>query len=335
MRFGLARRQKGGNAMMFTGIYAKAITDYIEFKRSMGYKMRDVEYVFLQFDRMTVEMGIDKIGLTKELSDAWCCRKPNESQGTQYIRAKYISLFSRYLNGLGYDSYIPNVPKLRYSFSAYVFTKEEIIALFNACDKYAELHLKRSRYHFIPTLIRLLYCTGMRLQEALSIRKSDLDLNDLTITVRNTKNGDDRIIPFSYSLLPYLKELMLQHVEPKTDILFQLDYKYNTSKSWIVFHFRAILDVAGIVYKGKQIGPRIHDLRHTFACHSLKKMDESGMDIYTGLPILSTYLGHKSMDGTEKYTKLTSEIYPDIIKKAEDLRSDLYPTLNMNDYETN
>lgn len=328
MRSGSARKWEGGIAMMFTSVYAKEITDYIEFKRSMGYKMRDVEYIFLQFDRMSVEMGIDKIGLTKELSDVWCRRKPNESQGTQYIRIKYIAVFSKYLNGLGYISYVPEAPKLRYSFSAYVFTKEEIIDLLDGCDKYAELHLKRSRYRFIPTLIRLLYCTGMRLQEALSIHKSDLNFDNLTITVRNTKNGDDRIIPFSDSLLPYLKELISQQVDSKTDMLFQLDYKYNTSKSWIGSHFRAILDVAGIVYKGKQIGPRIHDLRHTFACHSLKKMDELGIDIYTGLPILSTFLGHRSMDGTEKYTKLTSEIYPDIIKKAEYLSSTLYPTLN-------
>ena len=321
--------------MMFTGIYAKEITDYIDFKRSMGYKMRDVEYVFLQFDRLTVEVGVEKIGLTKELSDVWCQRKPNESQGTQYIRIVYISQFSKHLNGLGYISYVPDVPKFRYSFSAYVFTNDEIVALFNACDEYAELHLSRSRYRFIPTLVRLLYCTGMRLQEALSIKKSDLDLEDLTILLRDTKNGDERLIPFSDSLRPYLAELISQQVDLKTDSLFQLDYKYNTSKSWIGSHFRAILDVAGIVYKGKQIGPRIHDLRHTFACHSLRKMDESGIDIYTGLPILSTFLGHRSMDGTEKYARLTAEIYPDIIKKEEELHADLYPTLNMTLNETN
>ena len=320
---------------MFTSVYAKAITDYIDFKRSMGYKMRDVEYIFLQFDRLTVEMGIDKVGISKEFSDAWCSRKPNESQGTQYIRITYISLFSKHLNGLGYDSYVPEVPKFRYSFSPYVFTKEEIVSLFRACDEYTQLHLQRSRYRFIPTLVRLLYCTGMRLQEALSIKKSDLNLDELTIMLHDTKNGDQRIIPFSESLLPYIQEVISQQIDATTDLLFQLDYKYNTSKSCIGSHFREILDVAGIVYKGKQIGPRIHDLRHTFACHSLRKLDESGIDIYTGLPILSTFLGHVSMEGTEKYARLTAELYPDIITKEENLYPDLFPTINKNDYETN
>ncbi len=321
--------------MIFSSVYAKTITDYIDLKRRMGYKFRDVEYIFLQFDRLTVKMGIDTIGLTKELSDAWCQRRPNETEATQYIRIKYISVFSKYLNGIGYSSYVPQSPKMRYTFSAYVFTHDEIISLFEACDKYADSKLQKSRYSFLPILIRLLYCTGIRLHEALSIRLSDLNFENQTITIYNTKNGDDRIIPFRDTLLPYLERLTALSKDTNSDNLFPLNGKYSTAKAHIGEHFREILDIAGIVYKGKHIGPRIHDLRHTFACHSLKQLDDAGIDIYAGLPVLAAFLGHRSMDGTEKYVKLTSEVFPEIIEKSENLNSNLFPKLKNNSYETN
>lgn len=315
----------------FKGIFAKSLMDFINIKRSVGYKYKDIEYIFRQFDQLTEELGVKTMGITKELSNAWCRRRPNETQATQYIRIKYISSFSKYLNGIGHISYIPETPKLRYSFSAYIFTHNEIIDLFKGCDNYANNYLQKSRYWFIPILVRLLYCTGMRLQEALSIRRSDIDFKSMTITVYNTKNGDDRIIPISQSLLPYIEQLLAKNKTiHSSDKIFQYEGQYQTVKGHIGAIFKDCLELAGIEYKGKHIGPRLHDLRHTFACHSLKQMDECGMDIYTTLPILSTILGHRSMDSTEKYAKLTSEVYPEIIKKIESLQPNLFPIIHNN-----
>lgn len=61
--------------------------------------------------------------------------------------------------------------------------------------------------------------------------------------------------------------------------------------------------------------PRIHDWRHSFAINSFKQMIDKGMDMYVALPILSTYLGHKTIMATERYLRLTVSMYPYIEKK--------------------
>ena len=73
---------------------------------------------------------------------------------------------------------------------------------------------------------------------------------------------------------------------------------------------RLFLQQAGIPYLGGGKGPRIHDWRHTMAVHSFKQMIDAGMDMYVALPILSTYLGHKTIFATERYVRLTMGIYP-------------------------
>ena len=79
--------------------------------------------------------------------------------------------------------------------------------------------------------------------------------------------------------------------------------------------FKEILEKCGISHLGHNQGPRLHDIRHTFAVHSLQHMVESGLDIYTALPILSVLLGHSSIYATENYVRLTIQLFPDIVTK--------------------
>ena len=71
--------------------------------------------------------------------------------------------------------------------------------------------------------------------------------------------------------------------------------------------------------------PRVHDLRHTFAVHSLEKMVSEGKDIYCALPTLSTYLGHRGVESTEKYLRLTEESFRSIIDGMEIYYGGLFP----------
>lgn len=82
--------------------------------------------------------------------------------------------------------------------------------------------------------------------------------------------------------------------------------------------------MAGIPYLGERNGPRIHDWRHTFVVKSFKQMIDSGMDMYTSLPILSTYLGHKSIYSTEKYLRLTMSLYKYIEDKCRKQMEDIF-----------
>ena len=156
--------------MRFQGIYAPHIAEYLKLKRNLGFKLRDAEYVFAMFDRLTVERGETSIGITKELSDVWCIRRPNEKDGTRYNRISSLSLFARFLCARGIPSYVPEVPRFKTSFVPYIFSKDEIGRIFSACDHILPKSISPNGPHIMmPVLFRLLYSTGLRLGEALSL----------------------------------------------------------------------------------------------------------------------------------------------------------------------
>jgi len=100
-------------------------------------------------------------------------------------------------------------------------------------------------------------------------------------------------------------------------------------KSTIYRHFRDYLYLAGIPHTGS--GPRIHDFRHTYSVHCLKNWILAGKELTNLTPYLSTYLGHSDFRGTQYYLHLTSELYPDIIKKTEIAYEYIIPDLGDTD----
>jgi site-specific recombinase XerD len=75
-------------------------------------------------------------------------------------------------------------------------------------------------------------------------------------------------------------------------------------------NFRKFLWQAGISHNGRGHGPRVHDFRHTYAVHCLKKWVEQEKDLAAYLPILKTYLGHDSFEETAYYLRLTADVFP-------------------------
>jgi integrase len=320
--------------MKFNSIYALQIEQYIAFKRNLGFKIKSDEYVFIQFDRLVCDRKETAIGISKELSDAWCEKHPNETEGTKHDRISKLSLFSKYLCNIGYSSYIPDIPKYKSSFVPYIFTKDEIILFFAACDKFKPDKISADSFHYvIPTLFRLLYGTGLRLGEAISLLDKDVNIEEKYIIIRNSKNGTERIVPLSNSVAESCRYYKIIREEKNKGTASNLFFRNNNNAACrqesIYRVFREILRVAGISYKGKGYGPRTHDLRHTFVCHSLASMAESGMDLYLSLPVLATYIGHRTIESTEKYVRLTAEMYPGLLKNVEDHCSYVFPTMNL------
>jgi integrase len=323
--------------VIFNSIYALQIEQYIAFKRNLGFKIKSDEYVFIQFDRLACDRNETFIGISKELSDAWCGKHPNETERTRHDRISKLSLFSRYLCNKGYSSYVPDIPKCKSSFVPYIFTKDEIDLLFTACDRFKPNKISVKSFHYIvPTFFRLLYGTGLRLGEALALLDKDVNVEEKYLIVRNSKNGTDRIVPLSNSLAEICKQYRIVREANNRRQLSNLFFQNNDNMAFcqpsIYAVFRELLRMAGIPHKGKGQGPRTHDLRHTFVCHSLASMTESGMDIYHSLPILATYIGHRAIESTEKYVRLTAEMYPGLLKNVEDTCSYVFPTINPNKY---
>ena len=320
------------------GIYAPYIRDFVTMKRSFGFKYIKQECMLLRFDKFTIEEGETKVGISKELADKWCELRSNESDGNRYFRCVCISQFSSYLNSLGIRSYIPRLPPYKSTFIPYIYSKKEIAAIFSAADALiASGRRMRSIIFIVPTLLRVLYGTGLRIGEALSLHNKDVNLSENYIMVQDSKNGKQRIIPISESLSAVCQDYIYHR--RKLPVLQTDDSPFfislngsatipHTFRGW----FQVVLRIAGITYAGNYHGPRIHDIRHTTACHALAKMAESGVDLYTSLPVLSTYLGHQSLNATNGYVRLTAAMYPGLLKEVDMICLNVFP--NVENYET-
>ena len=321
------------SAINYYSIYKPFIEEFVTLKRNLGYKYINIEYAFMQLDRLAYDREETSVGISKELCDQWCIKRPNESDKTRYNRIQIMRQFSSFLLSLNYHSYLPALPKVKDTHSPYIYTKEEIGAIFAASD---QLSTKTTCYNsmvlILPALFRLLYGTGLRLGEALALSCKDVHLEEQYIVLRDTKNGTDRMVPISNSLMLVIAEYLncREHFLTirKTDLLFvhpngDCCYSHRTYQ-W----FRKVLHKAGIPHKGKHQGPHLHDLRHTFSVHSLAKMAEDGIDLYYSLPVLSTYLGHKSIASTDGYVRLTADMYPHIISKVNNVCPYLFPEIS-------
>lgn len=315
----------------YKSIYGLHIKQFIEMKRALGYKYNRGAVILAQIDNLAAERVEISSGITKEFAEKWGKKRSNESDYYQYQRIGFLAQFSSYLCDLGVQSYIPKLPRFPQStFIPYIYSRKEIDAIFKACD---ELRLRceqlDSGLFCMPALIRLLYSTGLRIGEALAMKMEDVNLDENYLRVRDSKNGKERIIPISDSLASVCKEYVryldqLPLGKRKSGYFFvKLDGSKCSQSVWS--WFRKCLNKAAIPYIGRRQGPRIHDLRHTFAVTSLANMAESGIDLYASLPILSNYLGHQSLQSTEHYVRLTANMYPNLIKDVDMICLDVFP----------
>ena len=319
----------------YYSVFGPYILKYIEFKNSLGYKCKSYGYALSSFDRLAWEKDVFEIEVTKELAEEYCKKRPNESDITRYNRVQIFSQFARFLRDLGFKSYLPKLPQFKSTFTPYIFSRDQMQTIFKVCDKLtASPRNRKTNVYSIPVLIRLLYSTGIRISEALNLAYNDINLHEKYLVLRNCKNGKDRMVPISDSLANACKEyLKYRNLFPsirKENRFFIQPDGSSINMRTPFYWFRKILYAANISYGGRGHGPRLQDLRHTFSVHSLVSMSKSELDLYYALPLLSTYLGHQSLNATDKYVRLTAEMYPDLIKKTSNICSIVFPVIDTN-----
>ena len=304
---------------------------FVNMKRTLGFKYKTEAVILYQIDRLAEETEELSQGITKEFSDKWCKKRCYEGDFYRYTRIRVLASFSSYLRDLGIDSYIPKLPRYQpHTFIPYIYSPKEIESILNACDdlRLAKA-LRSSDLLVMPVLIRLLYATGLRISEALSLKVQDVHLNENWLRVKDSKNGKERIIPISNSMASVCAQYaryrdMLSAAQKSSYFLVGVGGKkcsQQAVRSW----FKRCIKKSRISDLSKNRLPRLHDLRHTFAVSSLASMAEAGIDLYVSLPVLSTYLGHQSLEGTNHYVRLTATMYPELLKDINTVCFDVFP----------
>jgi integrase/recombinase XerD len=199
-------------------------------------------------------------------------------------------------------------PAVRSHFRAYILTPQQIKQLLLAINDLQGPPLRLAR---LRALFLVLYCTGLRLGEALRLRLVDVDLKRAYFRIGPSK-GRTRLVPFGRDLVAELKDWLNQRrqagfvLTPQTSLFEREDGRPDNL--WNAgMRFNTLFRHCGFKAKrgSGRGGLRVHDLRHNFALHRLLRWYRAGLDLAPRLPWLSAYLGHRDLLGTQQYLSAT------------------------------
>lgn len=212
---------------------------------------------------------------------------------------------------------IPQAPR----FVPHIFSQEELRRLLDATTCSQNLRSKLRPYT-LRMLILLLYGTGLRISEALTLTLADVDLSARILTIRESKFYKTRLVPLgpavSTALQDYVAQRAKEYPTEPDAALFLTCSATPVARHTAENIFRRLRNRAGVIRQGNgRYQPRLHDLRHTFAVHRLISWYRQGADVQRLLPHLATYLGHVHIAGTQRYLSMTPELLQEAGRRFE------------------
>jgi integrase len=302
---------------------------FVQEKRACGYRYDERARLLARFDRFLCDEALSQCELPRSISRKWLARQPHESGATHYHRICAVRQFAIFLCRLGYRADVPDrslTPRHADAFSARILTHAEIKRLFQAVDQLTPTARSPLRHIVMPEVFRLLYGCGMRVGEVLHLRVADVDLGHGVLMVREAKFGKDRVVPPALPLVQRLRTYAAFMGNRSPEAYF---FPSPSDGPWshpaVYWLYRELLMRCGVAHAGRGKGPRLHDLRHAYAVHALLRWCREGANLDAKLPVLATYLGHRSLAGTQRYLHLIPELFPEITVRTSAAFGDVIP----------
>ena len=326
-----------------SSVLAPQMIELIRLRNTQGKQSFGLITIFKELDCILNRNKISTPSITESLYQEWAQGLSGCHPRTSYSKCVDFRLFCQHLCHIGFHSFIPSIPKRPKSdYTPRIFSTEEIQKIFCIVDK---IELQRAHRNncviCLPAIFRFLYYCGARVGEVMSITNEDIDFDKEVVILRETKNGQHRLVPMNQAIKIVLSQYLWHRNKMSIKDVSNPDKPFfinheggKISATAIYSRFREILRNCDIYHIGHGRGPRVHDLRHTFAVHSLHHMVETGMDIYTALPILSVLLGHSDIYATQNYVRLTLDFLPNLLSKEYSSLANIIPELtNKHHYE--
>lgn len=298
--------------MEFAGPRADLFADYVRYKRALGYSIpSSYQTVLRDVSRVLASLPPSDAVVDKRAAELIAARRDGESIPTQCKRIAITRQFCVFLRSEGYGAHVlpHNLVKDTSDFVPRIISEREMARAIEFADA--------TMQDWVGLLMRMLWCLGLRMGEALGLDVSDVDLGVGTVLVRRSKGDRTRICPMSESLARHAASYMEAHglvyADGSLPLIPSADGSGHRSHVTAASRIKEAFAAARIT---RPEGPtaRPHDIRHSFAVHSLEKAVASGMDAYAALPTLASFMGHADIKSTEYYLRLTEEHYRGIIE---------------------
>lgn len=292
------------NTPCFSSRLADRMLAFMSFKRMQGYDYVEGGMNLARFDAFMASRSCPAPLLRREDLDAYCSCLSGIPVATQAKLLSTVRQFSRYLRAFETQSallaerILPRQPtRIRF----YPLSAAQVGSLMAATS------ILRPREGIHPSCVRfligLLYSTGLRLGEALALNLGDVDMKGATLFVRNGKWHKQRLVLMSNSTLEALHSWMRlrsTHAESRgNDPLLIGQWNQRLKHRQAQRAFTRLCAHCGI---SASPAPRLHDLRHNYACGCLQRWrEQQEEDLDALLPVLANAMGHVDFRSTQHY----------------------------------
>ncbi len=322
-------------ANQFSGPLASEFEDFVATLEAGASANRTTLTQLRALDRFTKQSELPSGTIDEPLVRAWLA--PCESRGPNTRRARYYLLrrFCRFLARRRAGTFVPGEslrPRGRPPRPPHIYSREEVRLLLDGAlslRDWEKWHPCPIRSNTMHAVILLLATSGLRISEALHLTLQDVDLQSGVLSIRQSKFRKSRLVPLSPGTADVLRSyrklrVAMAHADP-AEAFFVSGLGKAYSTGCVQGMFRDIAINAGL-RRPTGRGPRLHDLRATFAVTRLLQWYRDGDDVMARLPLLSTYLGHACVSDTEVYLRITTALLQEANTRFHAFAQDILPS---------
>ena len=296
----------------FASKFAGRMEDFLVMRQALGYLPATYLPGLLHFDRFCQERFPQADVLTQELVFAWVQAQEGKHAERIPARARALRLFAQHLNAMGELAYVlpSGLIGSRHKSVPYVFTDEELAALFAAADTVMQKYRSTCKSEAIPVLFRLLYTCGLRPYEGRDLRSHNVNLHTGEILIEKTKRLKERIVVMSGDMLGLCRDYALVRGLrfPDCELFFPNAFGETYTAKQMRTIFKWCWKKANPGKPPKELPrTRSYDLRHQFASAALNRWLDEKQDLNAMLPYLQAYMGHETLAATAYYIHLLPE----------------------------
>ena len=292
---------------MKTGPMQRLVVRYLDHRRQLGYELGSTGILLRSFARFA-DRAAPGQPLTNDLGYRWALAPAPLTPRYRQARLSALRGLSRYAKLI--DSRTEAMPKAQFGSSArhrptpHIYTLAQVRMLMRD-SALLEPSWSPLRALTMRTVTGLLWCTGLRIGEAVRILDRDFDAQAATMRIAARKFSPERIIPIHPSVVRALQRYQRERLKryPRSRHLFVSHSGQGGLglRTTIEFYFRWL--ASPLRSTGSLDSVRLHDFRHTFATRWIARWSRQSAPLPHHLVLLTRYLGHHKFSDTYWYVQ--------------------------------
>jgi integrase len=296
------------------------LAEYLDLRRKLGFKAEREAWLlpklvsFLRAQRCTF--------ITTELALAWAKQPPEADPSWWASKLSVARGFAKHAHLVDVRHQVPPpdlLPRFGRRTTPSIYSPEEIARILRTTRELGSPRAANRAFRCTTyeTLFGLLAATGLRVGEAIRLDNSDVDWHNRLLIIRESKFGKSREVVLHDTVMRALRDYAEArdrvHRRPRSQSFFVS--LVGTRLIYVNVHttFARLLRLAGI-HRAKA---RVHDLRHTFIVQTIVRWHQERVDVDARMPVLSTYVGHRSPASTYWYLSATPELMALVARKVQ------------------